>query len=262
MSGVKILVVEDETLVAEDIRECLNARGYDVPLIARSGEEALQQASALRPDLVLMDIRLRGEIDGIEAGREIYDRFEIPIVYLTAYADDSTLRRARSTHPFGYLLKPFGEKQLETNIEIALDRHRIECQLRDRERYFAKALQCSGLAMIATDREGNIVAFNEEAERLTGWKRVEALGLDIGQVFDAGSVAELIRETPRILNGGPSNPVREADLLAPTRDEEYLIARDGSRIEVCIDAGVLRDGQDRVAGIVLSFRNADDQSEF
>lgn len=254
MSGRSILVVEDEALVAEDIRETLSAFGYHVPFIAGTGEEAVSRAAEFRPDLVLMDIRIRGPRDGIDAANEIYERFEIPVVYLTAYADDATLRRARESHPFGYLLKPFGEKQLQTNIEIALDRHRIESGLRDNERCFAKAMECSGLAMIATDCGGEIVAFNEEAERLTGWNRDEAVGMDIGDVFEAGSLADLIRDTPRILNGGPPNPVREAELLSPALDEDFLVTRNGDRIEIRLDAGVVRDRQDRVAGIVVSFR--------
>lgn len=262
MSGRTILVVEDEALVAEDIRETLAASGYHVPMIAATGDEAIARTAELRPDLVLMDIRIRGPRDGIDAANEIYERFEIPVVYLTAYADDATLRRARASHPFGYLLKPFDEKQLQTNIEIALDRHRIESDLRGNERCFAKALQCSGLAMIATDCQGQIVAFNEEAERLTGWNRSEAVGMDIGDVFEAGSVADLVRDTPRILNGGPPNPVREAELLSPATDEDFLITRGGRRVEIQLDAGVVRDRQDRVAGIVVSFREVGDDDDF
>src|SRR5262245_39460868 len=107
MSPPKILVVEDERIVARDIQNRLTQLGYEVAGITRSGEEAVRLADQFRPDLVLMDIRLDGAVDGVAAAQEIRERFQLPVVYLTAYADDDTLRRARVTEPFGYILKPF-----------------------------------------------------------------------------------------------------------------------------------------------------------
>ncbi|MBT7350197.1 response regulator, partial [candidate division WWE3 bacterium] len=107
MSKAKILVVEDELISAKGIRSALKSLGYDVLDIVASGKEAIQKASGSQPDLILMDIKLDGEMDGIEAARQIKDRFNIPVVYLTAHADDATLERAKITDPFGYILKPF-----------------------------------------------------------------------------------------------------------------------------------------------------------
>src|SRR4051812_29910751 len=106
MGNAQILVVEDESIIAKGIQNDLRNMGYAVPAVAASGAEALEKAAETYPDLVLMDIVLKGDMDGIETSRQIRDRFDVPIVYLTAYEDDITLRRAKITEPFGYLLKP------------------------------------------------------------------------------------------------------------------------------------------------------------
>ena len=128
MITAKILVVEDEGIVAEEIRSRLKNKGYTVSGVTHSGEAAIQKVKEVHPDLVLMDIRLKGEMDGIEAARKIRELFDIPVVYLTAHADDSTLQRAKITHPFGYVIKPFEEIELHVAIEIALTRHREQAE--------------------------------------------------------------------------------------------------------------------------------------
>ncbi len=129
MNSIKILIVEDEQLVADDLRETLESLGYKVPALVASGEEAILQAELVKPDLILMDIRLEGKMDGIGASMHIQSRFHIPVVYLTANADRSTLERAKISQPFGYILKPFDEKILSTTIEIALSRHQAEVEV-------------------------------------------------------------------------------------------------------------------------------------
>jgi signal transduction histidine kinase len=130
MDRVNILVVEDERVVALDIKGILESRGYIVPAIASSGKEAIQLASEEHPDLILMDIRLKGEMDGVQAAEEIRTRLDIPVIYLTAYADEATLQRAKITEPFGYLLKPFEERELCSTIEMACYKHQMERKLR------------------------------------------------------------------------------------------------------------------------------------
>ncbi|MDF5728368.1 MAG: ATP-binding protein [Rhizonema sp. PD38] len=126
----RILVVEDERIIAYDIKSCLEKAGYIVPTIAAYGERAIEIAEESQPDLVLMDIMLKGNMNGIEAAEQIMNRFDIPVVYLTAYSDDSTLKRAKNSQPFGYILKPFEENQLITTIEIALNKHQTEMVIR------------------------------------------------------------------------------------------------------------------------------------
>jgi diguanylate cyclase (GGDEF)-like protein len=126
MCQKKILIVEDESIIAEDISDSLISLGYRITGMVYSGEEAIEAAAKCRPDLVLMDVNLQGEIDGITAAAEIRARFQIPVVYLTAYADENTLRRVNATKPFGYIIKPFEEKNLHTTIQLALHRHEYD----------------------------------------------------------------------------------------------------------------------------------------
>ena len=125
MDTPKILVVEDESVVAFDIEEGLKSQGYNVAAVVGTGEEGIAKAEALRPDLVLMDIRLRGEMDGISAAAHVKDHLGIPVVFLTAYADEATLQRAKIAEPYGYILKPFEEIELRTTIELALHRYNL-----------------------------------------------------------------------------------------------------------------------------------------
>jgi len=122
----RILVVEDEHIVAMGIKKMLKNLGYTVTGVASSGEDAISKAESTFPDVVLMDIMLKGDMDGVEAAREIRGRFDVPVVYLTAYSDNKILERAKSTEPFGYIIKPFDEKDLYSSIEVALHRHREE----------------------------------------------------------------------------------------------------------------------------------------
>ena len=134
MAKPKILVVEDENIVVMELRARLQNLDYAVVGIASSGEEAIRKTEQTHPDLVLMDIRLKGKMNGIQAAKVIRDRFATPIVYLTAFADDDTLQRAKATEPFGYLLKPFEERQLHSTLEMALQKHKLEAALRESQR--------------------------------------------------------------------------------------------------------------------------------
>jgi len=130
MTKATITIVEDEMIIARELAARLNVLGYDVADIASSKQEALRRVTARQPDLVFMDIVLKGEGDGIETAEEIHKRFDIPIIYVTAYADESTLERAKVAEPFGYIIKPFSESTLRAVIEMALYKHRIDRQLR------------------------------------------------------------------------------------------------------------------------------------
>ena len=134
-----ILVVEDERVVARDIEESLVRMGYDVVGLAASSSECLAHAEEHRPDLVLMDIRIEGAVDGIETARILRSRFDVPVIFLTAYADDQTVARAKETEALGYILKPFRAGELKSAVEIALFKHAMETRLKPRERWFALA---------------------------------------------------------------------------------------------------------------------------
>ncbi len=126
INNAKILVVEDENIVALELKKRLKKLGYKIPSVASSGIEAINKAEGFLPDLVIMDIRLKGDMDGTQAAQTIRERFNIPIIYLTAHSDDETLKRAKQTEPYGYILKPFEEDDLRTAIEIALYKYQME----------------------------------------------------------------------------------------------------------------------------------------
>jgi len=168
-SPTKILVVEDEAIVARDIERQLRKAGYEVPAVVASAEAAIEQAGQTSPDLVLMDIRLQGPVDGIEAAREIREQFKLPVIFLTAHADDETLARAKLTQPFGYIVKPIGHSNLTSSIEMALYKHRVERQLEEHRALLNTILQTIPEAVIVADIEGVVQFMNSAAEQLTGW---------------------------------------------------------------------------------------------
>lgn len=129
MSGIKVLVIEDESIVSKDIQNSLKKLGYIVVGSAATGERAIELADELKPDIVLMDIMLKGEMNGIEAADIIRKNLRIPIIFLTAYTDDATLSKAKITEPFGYIIKPFKEIDLHTNIEMAIYKHSKEIEV-------------------------------------------------------------------------------------------------------------------------------------
>lgn len=131
MSGERILVVEDESILAILIKRKLQKWGYEVVDWVDTGEDAVRVATETEPDLILMDIVLKGNMDGIEAAQQIHDSLDIPVIYLTAYSDGEVLKRARVTEPYGYIIKPFRESQVNANIEMALYKHKLENKKRD-----------------------------------------------------------------------------------------------------------------------------------
>ena len=172
----RILVVEDQRLIAADIENTLKKLGYDVVGNVSSGEDAISQSDEVRPELVLMDVRLRGEMDGIQAAEIIRDRFNVPVVYLTAYADEETILRAKKTTPFGYLVKPFNERELRATIEIAFYTHQVERTLADERarRHAAEEFKIlvdgvRDYAIFMLDGNGRVTTWNSGAERLKGY---------------------------------------------------------------------------------------------
>ncbi|MGB8952167.1 MAG: HD domain-containing phosphohydrolase [Candidatus Aminicenantales bacterium] len=183
MAKIKILVVEDESLVAKDIQNMLRVLDYEVLDVVSTGEQAIELAGKELPDLVLMDIVLKGEVDGIVAAEKIWENYGIPVVYLTAYTDETTLQRAKVTEPFGYILKPFDERELQTTIEMAFYKSGMDKKLREREEWLATILKSIGDGVIATDTKGLISFMNPLAEKLTGWEQGEALKKFLKDIF-------------------------------------------------------------------------------
>lgn len=165
-SKKRILIVEDENIVALDIKKRLFNLGFEIVDILSSGEKAVEKILEYNPHLILMDIMLKGEMDGIDAAHEIKKVLNIPIIYLTAYTDKNTIKRAKITEPFGYISKPFGENDLHAAIEMAFYKHKIDQSLYESEEWFRKVFNTSLDAIIAMDYEKNIMLTNPAAQRM------------------------------------------------------------------------------------------------
>ncbi len=189
-NATRVLVVEDEAIVASDIQNSLSRLGYTVPGIAADGGQALKAAQSMNPDIVLMDIRLKKGPDGISTAQKIREGLSIPVVYLTAYADDSTLKRARKTEPYGYILKPFAEGDLKAGIEMALYKHASELKLKEHSHWVSRALACIDSPMIVADPSGRVKFLNEAAQTLFGQGPLESKDGSATQALRVGDLIE------------------------------------------------------------------------
>ncbi len=251
----RILIVEDENIVAFNIQTRLQALGYSVTAIISSGESALQKVAETRPDLVLMDIKLKGMVDGIQAAAQIRRHFQIPVVYLTAYTDEETLNRAKVTEPYGYILKPFEARELGTTIEMALYKHQIEQQLREREQWLTTTLKSIGDAVITTDSQGLITFMNPVAEALTRWNSEEVLGNDLSCVFHA------INEKTRKTIENPVKLVLQEGVTLGLENHTLLITKDGSEIPIDDSAAPIKNESGNILGAVLVFHDITERQQ-
>jgi len=255
MSVKKILVVEDEKIVAWDIQTILEEFGYQVPAIVSSGAKAIEKVAETHPDLVLMDIRIQGDMDGVEAAEKIRINFNIPIVYLTAHADEATLKRARLTEPFGYIIKPFQEKELNATIEMALYKDKIEKFLHAEKQWFSTVLKSIGDAVIVTDSGGLIKFMNPHAETLTGWKGEEAVGLKASQVLSIINPERSVVTEKFIAHTIQQGiPIRLADNWT-------LRTKQGTEILISDSAAPIKDDQGEIEGVVVVFQDVTERKQ-
>jgi PAS domain S-box-containing protein len=250
MSKIKILVVEDEVIVAQDLKNSLEKLGYEVSAVAASGEEGVARALALSPDLVLMDIMLKGDMDGIEAAARIRKEIDLPVIYLTAYADEDTLKRAKITTPLGYILKPFDERELHTVIEIGLYKHKMDMELKRSKEWLVTVLKSIGDAVIATDNKGRVTFMNPVAENLAGWSQKDASGRHLSKIFN------IINEQTHAVAENPVNKVLETGLEVDLADNAILISQDGLTRPIDYSAAPVKDEKGNVSGVVLVFSDA------
>ena len=245
----RVLVVEDEAIVALNLQTQLERLGYQVVDVVGSGDAAVRRARALRPDVVLMDIELEGEMDGVDAATEIRSSLDIPLVYITAYADDATLQRAKLTEPFGYIIKPFDERTLRTNIEMATYKHSMEKELKSSQQWFLKALNSIGDAVIATDNSGSIKFMNAGAERLTGCSLEEAAGRPWTEIFN------IIDEETHRRCVDALEKARKSGGVVPLSKSGLLIARDRTEYIVGNSSAPILDSDNNIIGAILVFHD-------
>ena len=245
----QILVVEDDSDVIGYIEHLLKSLGYGVCGVVSSGQAAIQKAGEAHPDLALIDMMLAGDMDGIDVAEQMRARFNIPVVYLTAYVDQRLLKRAQIAEPFGYVLKPFAERRLHLNIEIALYRHEMEGRFREREQWLSTILKSIGDAVVATDKNGRVQFINSVAEALTGWQQEEAFGKDLGEVFN-------------VISEDINTPIKthimkalQSRIVVSLAELNILAARDGKETPIDYSAAPIRDEKQNTTGVVLVFRD-------
>ena len=251
----RILVVEDEALVAENLRRCLHDLGYSVAGIADTAAEALGLAREHKPDLVLSDIQIKGREDGTSAARTLSRELGLPVVFLTAHADDATIQRARQSGPFGYVVKPYSERDLRIAIEVALERHRLEQRVRRAERLLDATLRSIADAVIATDALGRITFMNPVAEALTGVTAGDAVGRDLGTVFLTGDAA-----TSHTVQN-PALAVIQSGEAIPPQKAQTLVASGGTRRPIDGSCAPIRDEHGQVVGGILVFRDVSERTK-
>lgn len=251
-----VLVVEDDMTVAESIRDVLTGAGYLVSDVVSSGQHALESAARVRPDLVLMDVQLEGALDGIETARQLHDTSGIRVLYLTVFADDSTLRRAKLSAPLGYLKKPFNGRELRIAVEIALHQASLESALAAREKWFATTLQSIGDAVLTTDGEDRVTFLNRAAKAMLGARGNNALGEkvdDVVRLVDARGVplpSPVRRSTTQGVTTFLPRDTRLATGRTAAADDksDQPVDIEGSVAPIALDAG-------NASGSVMVFRD-------
>ncbi len=220
MTRPRIIIVEDEIIIASDIKRVLEEKGYDVSALLKRGEDAIAAAEKFHPDLILMDILLAGAMDGIETARRIRASLDVPVIYMTANADDHTIQQARDTEPYGYLNKPVQERDLITNIDSALNRHRIEKRMRASEERYRALVDSIPDIIISLDEKTVITYISLPAEAMTGYS--------IGEIVGKSLVDFLAPpELPRALEA--FERLRQGEL---TSNEYNFLAKNGTDLWV------------------------------
>ena len=183
MKKILILIVEDDFIVAKVIENSLISLGYAIAGLVATGEEAIVKAKSERPDLVLMDIRLQGKMDGIKASETIHATLNIPVIFLTAFSDQKTFDRALATAPYGYIIKPFSANTLSTTIRVALEKKHADQKKDERNFWLDSTISSLPEGIITINGEGDVLLVNQAAERMTGWQNKEAYKQPLEQVL-------------------------------------------------------------------------------
>lgn len=271
----KVLIVEDESIIALDLQRRLINLGYEAPRIAATREQTMAAIREIEPDMVLMDINIAGAVDGIDTAAEL----KVPFIFLTAYSEEKTLERARQTKPYGYLLKPYSERELHATIQMALERHRHEMRLRQNEIQMATIYSKLALAnkelrgtanelfvdkqlleitlrsgsdgVIATDKLGNVTFLNSVAEQQTGWSLLQAFGKPLSKIL------VFVDEKNQMLEQAEIEQIiyykKNSELNRHT-----LLGRQGVVNSIQHSLTYLHDLEKKAAGVVFVFRNIND----
>ena len=254
MKKNRILVVEDDGLIAYHLTEILLKNNYIAKAVS-NGEKALEFLKESEVDLILMDILLSGEMDGVQSVNKIRSIYDLPVVYLSAFSDDELLERVKKSKPYSYLTKPVKERELIISIEMALYKHEIDKKLREHERWMDATLCSIGDAVISTDLNSKITFMNKIAENITGWNLADAKNKDIDLIF------KITPDMDYFENGTvPSveNPIHKAlknGKIYGLANHTILISKNNKRIPIDDSAAPIKDENGKIYGVVLVFRN-------
>jgi len=241
MAHARILIVEDEKITAMEISHHVQSLGYEPLGPVASGEEAVATVCDFCPDMILMDIVLKGPMDGIQAATTILSKYHCPVVYITAHSDQSTLDRAKLSKPFGYIIKPISERELHIAIEIALYNHEMEERLKESKVWLRTTLNSIDEAIIALDTRGVVTLINPVAQAFLGWPEADALGTSALEVF------KIIREEHASYTG-----------IEPGKGDRHasIHTRERKAVPVVYRAAPIVNGTEDIMGIVIIFREA------
>lgn len=250
MPPARILVIDDDPLAIRELQSRLSKLGHEIVGTAADSGEAVSQFDKLKPDLILISTKHRSGSDGIKEGRFIHAQSNIPIIYITTHASQTTIRRASSTGPFGYIIKPYDDSQLFATIEIALTRHRLESQLQESRQWLNGVLMSIDDGVIAVDKAGSVRFVNSKAEAISGWKEADAIGRKLFEILPLRNEAsgELLDLSSEIFDVRGKN--RSGDEI-----EALLISNDGSDMPLEINFNPIIDQENNLQGLVLAFRD-------
>ena len=249
MNSSRILIIDDESRAGKDVQQSLVRLGYIEPEIAENESDALEIMQRADPDLVIMDIQMDERIDAMSLAKKVRYDYGKPVIFLTATADENTLRSAGEIDPEAYLLKPFDENELKSSVAIAMSRNRSREALMDREKQFFSTLSSMADALIATDIVGNITYMNPVAESLTGWKFDDAKHMVLQDVLSIKDSSG--RKVPALSPGYRSKN--------RSKRTSYLTRKDGDRVLIEDNAAPLKDPEGSLVGLVVVFRKVLDE---
>jgi PAS domain S-box-containing protein len=255
--SIKILIVENENIVAAEIEHSLEDLGCVTIDIANSGMDAIAKASATQPDIVLMDLNSKQQMSGIQAAKEIWNRFSIPVIFVIEHFDiniQNIYEQAKKLASFSYITKPFRERELQTTIETAIQKNQLEKQLEEREQWLTTLLTSISDAVIAIDEQCCVTSINPAAESLTGWKQEEVLGKNVTEVlrFIDITASNLIKHVPNFL-------IESLNItaLAP----KVLIAKNGTELPINNNTAIVKDEKGYAKGTIFVLRDITQQIE-
>ena len=248
MGNENILIVEDERIIAIDLQRRLEKFGYHVTAIAATGTQALESIEAQLPDIILMDIMLAGDMDGIQTAEIVKERHEIPVLFLTAFSDEKTLERAKHVEPVGYILKPFKEKELYTSIDIALYKYNIDRKLKQQERWYSAMFDSIEDGIVATETDGRIRFVNPVAESIIGRSEQELRNLPIGEAL------EIFDSQAGLLDFSDLGKIPSEDL--PFRFQNTILVNfKGEKIHVDGSFSIIRDQRNTIEGSIVALHD-------